>query len=78
MNRWLALAIAIVGGGVVGFFVWLGLMGAILGIAWLYVFGDDPWPGWSDYVLGGIIIIGAALIWAFCGRMIWLELRKRF
>ena len=77
MNRRLALAIAIIGGAFVGFFLWVGLMGAMLVFAWLYVFGDSEWPAWSDYVLGAIILASAPLVWWFCGRMIWLELRKR-
>ena len=75
MNRWRALLIAIVGGAVLGYALLLVVAGGILGVLWLYVFGDDPWPAWTDYVLGGAIIVGGVICWAFCSRMLWRALR---
>ena len=61
MSRWLALLIAVVGGAAIGYALLLAVGGAVLGFLWLYVFGDDPWPRWSDYVLGAAILIGGEL-----------------
>ena len=75
MSRRLALLIAIVGGAVLGYFLFLLVAGAVLGVFWLYVFGDDPWPEWSDIVVGGAIVVGFCACWFCCARLIWLRLR---
>lgn len=81
MNRWLALAIAIIGGAIAGYAVLIAVGGAVAGFLWLYVFGDDPWPAWSDYVLGAAIIAGGLAAWAYCGwaiRRMWRGLMVGF
>lgn len=76
MNRWLRILLSIVGGAIVGYCLFLLAAGAILGILWLYVFGDDPWPAWSDYVVGSILLIGGAAAWYFSARTIWTHLKR--
>ena len=76
MNRWLVLLIAVIGGAILGYFLLLLVAGGVLGVLWLYVFGDDPWPAWSDYVLGAAIIFGGLASWIFCSRMIWRALMR--
>lgn len=76
MSRWLALLIAIIGGAVLGYVMLLLVAGGVLGVLWLYVFGDDPWPAWSDYVLGGAIVAGGLAAWAVCSWMIWRRLNN--
>lgn len=78
MNRWLALLISIVGGAVIAYAMLLVIGGAVLGVLWLYVFGDDPWPEWSNYVLGTAIVVGGAAAWIFGALTIWKQLRRRF
>jgi len=75
VNRGLALLIAIIGGAVLGYALLLVVAGGILGVLWLYVFGDDPWPAWTDYVLGGAIIVGGLISWVFCSWMLWRALK---
>lgn len=77
MSRWLALLIAVVGGAAIGYALLLAVGGAVLGFLWLYVFGDDPWPRWSDYVLGAAILIGGLAAWAWCSWLIWNRVRPR-
>ena len=77
MSRWLALLLAIVGGAAAGYAMLLAVGGAVLGFLWIYVFGDDPWPKWSDYVLGTAIVVGGLAAWAYCSWRIWLYLRPR-
>lgn len=38
-----------VAGGLAGAFT-IVLLAAV---AWLWVFGDDPWPGWAEIVIAG-------------------------
>ena len=75
MSRRLALLLSVVGGAVVGYILLLAVGGGVLGFLWLYVFGDDPWPEWSDYVVGGAIVIGGGIAWFFSARMIWERLK---
>jgi len=77
MNRWLAMAIAVIGGAFLGYAMLLVVFGAVAGFLWLYVFGDDPWPEWSDYVLGAAIFIGGLAAWAYCARAIWNRLKPK-
>jgi len=75
VSRWLALLLSIVGGAILGYAMLLLVGGGVLGLLWLYVFGDDPWPVWSDYVLGAAIIVGGMVAWWYCAQMIWRKLR---
>jgi hypothetical protein len=77
VNRWLALLLAIVAGAVAAYFVTLFTAGALLGILWLYVFGDDPWPAWTDYILGPAIAVAGLLLWAWLSWQLWLRLTRR-
>ena len=75
MNRWLALLLSILGGAIIAYCLLIAVGGVVLGIMWLYVFGDDPWPAWSDYVIGSAIVIGGAVAWLASARMIWDKLK---
>ena len=77
MSHWLALLLSIIGGAIIAYCLLLVVGGAVLGFLWLYVFGDDPWPAWSNYVLGAAIVIGGLVAWIAGGRMIWERLRPR-
>ena len=43
MNR-IAALLAIVGGAAVALGVLMIGTGAVAGLLWIFVFGDDPWP----------------------------------
>jgi hypothetical protein len=77
VSRWLALLLSILGGAIIAYCLLLAVGGAILGILWLYVFGDDPWPQWSNYVIGSAIVIGGLVAWLAASRMIWEKLKAR-
>ena len=77
MSRGAALLLAIVGGAIIAYCLLLIVGGAVLGFLWLYVFGDDPWPEWSNYVIGAGILIGGLFAWTVSARMIWDRLRGR-
>ena len=77
MNRWLALLLSIIGGAIIAYCLLLAVGGAVLGFLWLYVFGDDPWPAWSNYMICTAIVIGGLVAWYASARMIWDKLRER-
>ena len=51
------ILIAIVAATIGGIAMFIGLFAACAGFAWIFVFGDNPWPGWSGAAL---ILIPAA------------------
>jgi hypothetical protein len=77
VKRVTALLISIIGGAILGYALFLLVAGAVLGFLWLYVFGDDPWPKWSETVLGAAIIVGGCACWAYCALKIWRNLQSR-
>jgi hypothetical protein len=40
------------------------LFGAVAGILWLYVFGDNPWPSYAEAVLSILFALSVMAIWA--------------
>ena len=40
------------------------LFGAVAGILWLYVFGDNPWPSYAEAVLAILFALSVMAIWA--------------
>jgi hypothetical protein len=77
VNRGLGLALlAIIGGAIGAFVVVIAVGGGLLGFLWLFVFGDDPWPGWAETVLNLAIPIAGLLLWAIISWKIWLQLRR--
>jgi hypothetical protein len=62
MSQWIRYVIAVFAAAI-GFFA--GLMGAggiAGGFAWIFLFGDEPWPSWSDTVILAAAIIGGAVV----------------
>jgi hypothetical protein len=77
VNRGIAILLAIIGGAAVALAAVMALVAILYGFLWIFVFGDDPWPGWVDGSLNIIIpLIGLAL-WAIAGWSIWLRLTAR-
>ena len=76
MNGAIAALLAIVGGGAVALGVLMLGTGALGGFMWIFVFGDDPWPGWAMTMLNILIPILGLLLWAVFGWQIWLRLRR--
>ncbi len=57
MPRWLRIVLAAAAAGIGG---WVGLLtvgGGAAGVAWIFLFGDDPWPKWGEAL---IVILAAA------------------
>lgn len=71
MPRWLRIVLAIVAalaGAYAGLIV---IGGAAAGIAWLYLFGDDPWPKWGEWLIGAFMVAGLAAGAIGAGRAAW-------
>lgn len=62
--------------GVPGFFIagvfTMLLFGMSLGILWLFVFGDDPWPSSFEPVLAVVLVVVFLLVW---GGSLWIGYR---
>ena len=53
-------------GVVSGVAVTMAVMAFGAGVFWLWVFGDDPWPGWAERALtGGAFVSGLAVLTGF-------------
>ena len=76
MSRWVALLLAIVGGAIAAYTTILLVAGGLLGVGWLWVFGDDPWPHWAMDGLNLLIPIGGLILWGLFGWLIWVRLRS--
>lgn len=76
MNRFAAALLAIIGGAAIALGVLMIGTGAVAGLLWIFVFGDDPWPGWAMTTLNVLIPIVGLLLWAMFGWQIWLRLKR--
>jgi hypothetical protein len=45
--------------------------GAAAGIAWLFLFGDDRWPGWGETAILGVAVVAGLAILAGCTALGW-------
>ncbi len=74
MNRALCLLLALCGGLLAGFAMACGVAVVGMGVLWLFVFGDDPWPGWVEPTMNIVVVVvglGTTLltIWLLFDRM---------
>jgi hypothetical protein len=76
VNRFAAALLAIIGGAAIALGVLMIGTGAVAGLLWIFVFGDDPWPGWAMTTLNVLIPIVGLLLWAIFGWQIWLRLKR--
>lgn len=76
MNRWVALLLAVVGGGIAAYTTILLIAGGLLGVGWLWVFGDDPWPAWAMNGFSILVPVGGLVLWALFAALIWLKLSR--
>jgi hypothetical protein len=71
MPRWLRILLTTIAAA---FGCWAGLMvigGGAAGIAWIFLFGDDPWPRWSEIVIPLVALAGAVGGAAAVGLATW-------
>jgi hypothetical protein len=39
------------------------MFGGLAGILWLYVFGDNPWPGFAETILSAAFVLLVLVLW---------------
>lgn len=39
------------------------LFGAVAGLLWIFVFGDNPWPPTADTVLTAVLVLACTALW---------------
>lgn len=76
MKPWVAVLLAIVGGAIAGYTAVLLLAGFLLGVGYLWLFGDDLWPEWATRGLDLMILFGGLIFWGLFGLLIWARLRR--
>ncbi|HVF38190.1 MAG TPA: hypothetical protein VNA29_09655 [Sphingomicrobium sp.] len=62
MPRSLRLLLSAIAGFVAAWVALLGIVGAAAGVAWIFLFGDEPWPRWGEWLILGLGIIGAIAV----------------
>ena len=75
MNRWAALLLAVIGGAAAALAVIMLGTAALVGFLWIFVFGDDPWPGWTDTALNVAVPIVGLILWLMFSWAIWNRLK---
>jgi len=75
VNRGVALLLAIIGGAAIALALLMAGTGIVAGALWIFVFGDDPWPGWVETILNILIPLVGVLLWAMFSRAIWFHLK---
>lgn len=71
MPRWARVLLTTLAAGFGG---WAGLVtvgGGAAGIAWIFLFGDDPWPPWSQWLIMGVALVGMLAGAAGLGLAAW-------
>jgi hypothetical protein len=76
VKRIAAALLAIIGGAAVALGALMLGTGAVAGVLWIFVFGDDEWPAWVMTTLNALIPIVGLFLWAVFGWQIWLRLKK--
>jgi hypothetical protein len=64
--RWLYTLVGIAWALLLGPLAAIGIVGLAAGVAWLFVYGDDPWPKATEWLLPAIGLAGGAVIFAGC------------
>ena len=75
MNRWLLVLLAIVGGAIAAYIAVMFIGGGLIGVLWLFVFGDNPWPQGWEAVLSILLVLIGLFFWFRFARAIWGRLR---
>ena len=71
MPRWVRILVTIAAAGVGGYAGLVVVGGGAAGIAWLFLFGDDPWPRWSEIAIPLVALAGIVAGAAMLGLAAW-------
>ena len=70
------MVLAVGGGLIIAFASTVGAVAVLAGVAWIFVFGDNPWPEWSNAAIMTIALIFAAIAGFGTARSIWQSTRS--
>lgn len=76
MPRWLRIVLTILAALVGGYVGLIVVGGGAAGIAWLYLFGDDPWPRWSEIAIPLVALAGSVAGAVALGLATWRSTGK--
>ena len=77
MNRWAALVVALLVGGIAGVVVGCAIMIGLYAMLWMFVFGDNSWPEWVRPAMDLALQLLCLALWALFSWMIWRGLTRR-
>ena len=59
MPRWVRIVLTILAAMIGGYAGLIVVGGGAAGAAWIFLFGDDPWPRWSEIAIPLVALAGA-------------------
>ena len=71
MSRWTRIVLTALAAMIGGYAGLILVGGGAAGIAWIFLFGDDPWPKWSEIVIPLVALVGAIAGAVSFGRAAW-------
>lgn len=77
MSRGPALLVALAAGLFAGLAAATAAFMLLWGIFWIFLFGDDPWPGWTDWVPDLVFPVVALMVGSLVAWLVWKALTRR-
>jgi len=59
MTRWARIILTALAAAIGGYAGLIMVGGGAAGVAWIFLFGDDPWPKWSEIAIPLVALAGA-------------------
>ena len=59
MSLWARIVLTAIAALIGGYAGLVAFGGGAAGFAWIFLFGDDPWPKWSEIVIPLVALAGA-------------------
>jgi hypothetical protein len=71
MPHWARVLLTIAAAGMGSYVGLIVVGGGAAGMAWLFLFGDDPWPRWSEIAIPLVALAGMVAGAAMLGLAAW-------
>jgi hypothetical protein len=71
MSRWARIVLTVLAGLIGGWGGMIVVGGGAAGVAWIFLFGDDPWPRWSEIAIPLVALAGAIAGALILGLATW-------